>query len=94
VINILKVVGNSMLPTIKPKAFVMVRATWLKKLEVADIVLVKHACFGLIIKRLIHLDYSCGHTIAGDNRHSVSADTLGKVYSNDILGVVFLHTSN
>ncbi|PKI00669.1 hypothetical protein CXF81_15570 [Glaciecola sp. 33A] len=83
-----------MLPTIKPKAFVMVRATWLKKLEVADIVLVKHACFGLIIKRLIHLDYSCGHTIAGDNRHSVSADTLGKVYSNDILGVVFLHTSN
>jgi hypothetical protein len=83
-----------MLPTIKPNAFLLVRATWLKKLEVGDIVLVKHAYFGLIIKRLIQLNYSCGHTIAGDNRHSFSADTLGKVYSSDILGVVFLHTSN
>lgn len=83
-----------MLPTIKPEAFLLVRATWLKKLKVGDIVLVKHACFGLIIKRLVHLDNSCGHTIAGDSRHSVCADTLGKIYSNDILGVVCLHTAN
>ena len=93
-LHILKVVGKSMLPTLRPETFVLVRATWLKKLEVGDIVLVKHVSFWLIIKRLVHLDYSCGHTIAGDNRHSVSADALGKIYSNDILGVVFLHTSN
>jgi len=92
VLNIIKVVDNSMLPNLKPEAFALVRATWLKKLEVGDIVIVNHLIFGAIIKRLVHIDYYYGHNIAGDNPHSVSTGELGKIWSCDVVGVVLFHT--
>lgn len=91
-LRIVKIVGDSMAPAIEANTYALVRPTWLKRLEVGDIIVVNHPSLGLIVKRLVCLDYISGHQISGDSSDSLSKEALGRVPTHDISGVLMFHT--
>ena len=81
----IKITGYSMYPVLRPGAYVLVIRWPSTTFIIGDLVLVKHACFNLIVKRIV----DCCDTqvlLAGENPGSVSSEAMGWVPKQQILG--------
>ncbi|MGB0733670.1 MAG: S24 family peptidase [Pontibacterium sp.] len=76
---ICKVKGQSMAPWCESGDFVIGMRWFVAVYRPGDVVVVRHARFGLIIKRIQSIDKNEGVWLCGDNPSSTSTERLGVV---------------
>jgi nickel-type superoxide dismutase maturation protease len=89
-----KVTGNSMLPKFYCGDFVLAYRRFHSVFKQGDVVVVEHAQFGKIIKRIITIENGGTLLLVGDNI-AVSTDTftLGSIQPEQVLGRVIWYVS-
>lgn len=81
-----------MLPTFSHGDFVVVAKSLRKKLSRGDVVVIKSADFGLIIKRVETILADKTFTVTGDNiSESTTLEQLGTFQSKELVGKVIYH---
>ncbi len=89
-----KVTGDSMLPNFYCGDFVLAHRRFHSVFKQGDVVVVKHAQFGKIIKRIITIENNGTLLLAGDNiAASTDSLTLGNIQPKQVLGRVIGHES-
>ncbi|MEC7285603.1 S24 family peptidase [Alteromonas macleodii] len=90
----MRVTGSSMLPSLSHGDFVCAMRWPFRWLRSGQIVVVKSSTYGVIIKRVDHVNTDGTFTLTGDNKaHSVSQEAMGKFTRAQLLGKVIYHTS-
>ena len=85
IIGVYRVDGHSMYPTLKDGDFVF--TTSLLPLRVGSLVVVKHARFDVIVKRVREINAD-GITVIGDAPASTSSEAMGVIRRDEVLGRV------
>ena len=89
-----KVAGDSMLPNFYCGDFVIAFRLFHSVFKQGDVVVVEHAQFGKIIKRIITIENGGTLLLVGDNlAASTDTLTLGSVQRKQVLGRVIGHVS-
>ena len=78
-----------MSPALCSGDFVMT-TRWFYKPKVGRLVVVKHARYQTIVKRIVALRDDGYFLLSGENDSSTSTDQIGWVFKGDILGMVLL----
>jgi hypothetical protein len=90
-LHVSRVVGLSMAPTLNDGDFVLALAPrWAGAARPGDIVVVKHAELGIIVKRVSAVAADGALALAGDNPLSRSPQALGSVPREALLGRAWL----
>lgn len=79
-----------MFPNLVDGDYVLARK---KVATLGDIVLVRHASLGLIVKRICGIDKTRRYSISGDNVLSTPTEAFGPIPSDSISGVVYWRIS-
>ena len=85
--SMIKVQGTSMVPRLQHGDFVFI-SHWQRSLKVGDLVVVDHALYRFIIKRVIEIDCNGLLWIAGENESSLKPEELGWITPNKLVGKV------
>ena len=87
-VSLIKVDGHSLYPKLAHGDYVITSSLFFK-INVGDIVVVKHARYGLIVKKIIE---ACtkGYRIAGENSLSVSCEKMGLIDRSQIHSKVII----
>ena len=76
-----------MLPTLQGGDFVIAtRFFW--RVKTGDLLVIDHASYGRIIKRVTHVSPLQGISVAGDNPASVSSEQIGQIDKQQVRGKV------
>ncbi|MEH6443852.1 MAG: S24/S26 family peptidase [Oceanospirillaceae bacterium] len=86
-----KVSGNSMLPTLQHGDYIIATKNIFKHYKVNDIVIVQHAKFSEIIKRIISIDSNEDFWLAGDGADTLSSEKMGAIKQGQILAKLCWH---
>lgn len=94
-LHIHRITGVSMEPTYKAGDYVLSFSfgRW-TKYEVGDVVLVDHASFGRIIKRIYKISPKGIFSMQGDSQQSTTTESLGIALTEKIIGKVIYSVSN
>ena len=93
-LSLLRVSGNSMLPTYRDGDFVLVsKIPYLfGSIEPGDVIAFRHLSYGTLIKVVGALSQDLQEiTVAGTHPDSADGDALGPVDRNNVLGKVVWH---
>ncbi len=93
-LSLLRVSGNSMLPTYRHGDFVLVsKIPYLfGSIEPGDVIAFRHQSYGTLIKVVGALSQDLQEiTVAGTHPDSADGDSLGPVNRNNLLGKVIWH---
>ncbi|MGO3346214.1 MAG: S24/S26 family peptidase [Marinomonas sp.] len=85
--RLIKVLGNSMAPRLHDSDFVFT-SRFYPHLKVGQIIVVDHALYGLIIKKVLHIAPDGQLWLGGENVQSLSPERIGWVSSKRIVGKV------
>ena len=89
--KILRITGRSMLPTLPPDTFVLAVKMPFSRVNLKDLVVVRTATFGTVVKRVIAVNTAKDtFYLSGDNiAESISANQIGVVNKGDLIGKVY-----
>lgn len=91
-LSLIKVDGHSLYPKLAHGDYVVTSSLFFK-VNVGDIVIVKHTRYGLIIKKVIEACVK-GYRIAGENSLSVSSEKMGLIDRCKIHSKVIMYIKN
>lgn len=86
-LRLIKVQGESMAPRLLDGDFVLIsRFYW--SLKVGQLVMVDHALYGVIVKKILHIAPDGQLWLGGENNQSLLSERIGWVSPRRILGKV------
>ena len=85
--RVFKVTGDSMVPTLRDKDFV-ITSRWFLKPKVGQLVAVEHPEYQTIVKRISQINEVDQLLLQGDNPESVSSTRMGWITKDQVLGRV------
>jgi nickel-type superoxide dismutase maturation protease len=85
--SMIKVQGTSMVPRLQHGDFVFI-SHWQRSLKVGDLVVVDHALYRFIVKRVLNIDCNGLLWIGGENETSLQPQELGWVAPHRLVGKV------
>jgi len=85
--SVIKVRGNSMAPCLYDGDFVFIIHRYLN-LNVGQLVVVNHALYGLIIKRILHIHDNGNYWLEGENEESIQPNKMGWIPPSLVVGKV------
>lgn len=86
-INLIKVKGESMAPVLNDGDFVFT-SCWHKKLKTGHLVVVDHALYGFIIKKVLHIAPDGQLWLGGESNKSLQSERIGWVSPRRVVGKV------
>lgn len=86
-INLIKVKGESMAPALNDGDFVFT-SRWYKKLRVDHLVVVDHALYGFIVKKVLHIAPDGQLWLGGESNKSLRSERIGWVSPRRVVGKV------
>ncbi|MEP0071511.1 MAG: S24/S26 family peptidase [Marinomonas sp.] len=86
-LNLIKVQGESMSPRLEDGDFVFT-SRWYKKLKVGHLVVVDHALYGFIVKKVLHIAPDGQLWLGGENDKSMQSERIGWVSARRVIGKV------
>lgn len=78
-----------MSPNFLPNSFVFAITHPWQKYKIGDVVLVEHASYGKMIKRIDAVNANNTFSLKGDNFESVTTQQMGQINKAQIMGKVF-----
>ncbi|GAB3485028.1 S24/S26 family peptidase [Marinomonas epiphytica] len=88
--NLIKVDGDSMSPTLMDGDYVLT-ARWYRRLKVGQIVVIDHALYGVMVKKILHVAPDGQLWLGGENPQSLLSERIGWVSPRRVLGKVLTH---
>lgn len=88
-LSLIKVQGKSMMPALAHGDFVMA-SRFYRGLKRGDLIVVEHAQYHRIIKRIHDISASKGYQLAGENTASVTSEQMGWISEKQIIGKVLM----
>lgn len=88
--HLIKVQGDSMAPHLHDGDFVCI-SRWYRKLSTGHIVVVDHAFYGLIIKKILHIAPDGQLWLGGEANKSLQSERIGWVSPRRVIGKVISH---
>jgi len=85
--RLIKVLGNSMVPRLYDGDFVFT-SRFYTTLKVGHLVVVDHALYGLILKKVLHIAPDGQLWLGGENNQSMQSERIGWVSSRRVVGKV------
>ena len=85
-IRIVKVRGESMLPTLAEGDFLVVGRRY-RTLKVGDLVLLNHAKYPQMVKRIRYISAEGRFLVEGDSPHSLSPEQIGWVNNLSLIHI-------
>ena len=85
--SMIKVRGNGMAPRLYDGDFVFIIHRYLN-LHVGQLVVVNHALYGLIIKRILFVHENGNYWLEGENEDSIQSDKMGWIPPILVVGKV------
>ena len=85
--NLIKVQGESMAPNLHDGDFVFI-SRWYRKLMIGHLVVVDHALYGTIVKKVLHIAPDGQLWLGGENNKSLQSERIGWVSPRRVLGKV------
>lgn len=86
-LNLIKVQGDSMSPILHDGDFVLT-SCWYKKLKIGHLVVVDHALYGLIVKKVLHIAPDGQLWLGSENNKSLQSERIGWVSDRRVVGKV------
>ncbi|WP_110573966.1 S24/S26 family peptidase [Marinomonas alcarazii] len=86
-VHLIKVQGHSMAPYLQDGDFVFI-SRWYRKLAIGHIVVVDHAFYGLIIKKVLHIAPDGQLWLGGETNKSLQSERIGWVSPRRVIGKV------
>lgn len=86
-LNLIKVKGESMSPRLQDGDFVFTSRLH-KKLKVGHLVVVDHAFYGFIVKKVLHIAPDGQLWLGGENNKSLESERIGWVSARRVVGKV------
>lgn len=86
-INLIKVKGESMAPALNDGDFVFT-SRWHTKLRVDHLVVVDHALYGFIVKKVLHIAPDGQLWLGGESNKSLRSERIGWVSPRRVVGKV------
>ena len=86
-LRLMKVKGENMSPQLQDGDFVCI-SRWYRKLKIGQIVVVDHALYGLIIKKVLHIAPDGQLWLGGESNKSLQSERIGWVSSRRVVGKV------
>jgi nickel-type superoxide dismutase maturation protease len=86
-LNLIKVKGESMAPSLHEGDFVFT-CRWYRKLTIGHLVVVDHALYGVIVKKILHIAPDGQLWLGGENNKSLQSERIGWVSPRRVLGKV------
>ncbi|ETI62257.1 S24/S26 family peptidase [Marinomonas profundimaris] len=86
-LHLIKVEGESMAPRLCNGDFVFT-SRWYKKLKVGHLVVVDHALYGFIVKKVLHIAPDGQLWLGGESNKSLQSERIGWVSSRRVIGKV------
>jgi len=83
--------GNSMHPTLRDGDYIVAHNYFFKKLSIGDIVIVDHAIYGEIIKRVSHIDDADNLWLVGDGADTLSTQKMGAIPRSALAARILWH---
>ncbi|MCV2403352.1 nickel-type superoxide dismutase maturation protease [Marinomonas sp. C2222] len=85
--KLIKVQGESMSPLLEEGDFVFI-SRWYRKLMIGHLVVVDHALYGYIVKRVLHIAPDGQLWLGGENNKSMQSEKIGWVSPRRVIGKV------
>lgn len=85
--HLIKVQGESMAPSLCDGDFVFT-SRWYKKLNIGHLVVVDHALYGFIVKKILHIAPDGQLWLGGESNNSLQSERIGWVSSRRVIGKV------
>lgn len=85
--SLIKVKGESMAPNLQDGDFVFT-SRWYRKLKIGHLVVVDHALYGTIVKKVLHIAPDGQLWLGGENNKSLQSERIGWVSPRRVLGKV------
>lgn len=85
--RLIKVQGESMSPSLCDGDFVFT-SRWYKKLKTGHFVVVDHALYGYIVKKVLHIASDGQLWLGGESNKSLQSERIGWVSSRRVVGKV------
>lgn len=85
--HLIKVLGNSMVPRLYDGDYVFT-SRFYRSLKVGHLVVVDHALYGLMLKKVLHIAPDGQLWLGGENNQSMQSERIGWVSSRRIVGKV------
>jgi nickel-type superoxide dismutase maturation protease len=86
-LHLIKVQGESMAPVLNDGDFVLT-SRWHKKLKTGHLVVVDHALYGFIIKKVLHIAPDGQLWLGGESNKSLQSERIGWVSPRRVIGKV------
>ncbi|MGR0278427.1 S24/S26 family peptidase [Marinomonas dokdonensis] len=86
-LRLIKVQGESMAPRLLDGDFVLI-SRWYPSLKAGQLVVVDHALYGVIVKKVLHIAPDGQLWLGGENNQSLLSERIGWVSPRRILGKV------
>jgi len=85
--SMIKVQGTSMVPCLQDGDFVFI-GHWLWSVKIGDLVVVDHALYRFIVKRVIKIAPNGALWVCGENENSLQPEDIGWITSKQLVGKV------
>jgi nickel-type superoxide dismutase maturation protease len=85
--NLIKVQGESMAPQLHEGDFVFI-SRFYRNLMIGHLVVVDHALYGTIVKKILHIAPDGQLWLGGENNQSLQSERIGWVSPRRVLGKV------
>ncbi|AEF55455.1 S24/S26 family peptidase [Marinomonas posidonica] len=86
-LRFIKVQGESMAPNLHDGDFVFI-SRWYRKLKIGQLVVVDHALYGFIVKKILHIAPDGQLWLGGENNKSLQSERIGWVSPRRVIGKV------
>ncbi|NVK27262.1 peptidase S24 [Marinomonas sp. CT5] len=86
-LRLMKVQGDSLVPILFDGDFVLT-SRWHKKLKIGHLVVVDHALYGMIIKKIVHIAPDGQLWLGGESNQSLQSERIGWVSPRRVIGKV------
>lgn len=86
-LRLIKVQGESMAPRLHSGDFVLT-SRWYRRLETGSLVVVDHALYGYMLKKVLHIAPDGQLWLGGENNQSMPPERIGWVSPRRIVGKV------
>ncbi|NLQ17832.1 peptidase S24 [Marinomonas sp. M1K-6] len=85
--RLIKVAGDSMAPSLWDGDFVFTSRCY-KKLKIGHLIVVDHALYGLMVKKILHIAPDGQLWLGGENNKSLQSERIGWVSPRRVVGKV------
>lgn len=89
-LKIIKVKGNSLLPTIANGDYLLIR-TFLKKPAINQVIVFDHPTYGTIVKKVCQLLSNGNYLATSTHAEGITSKQIGEISNEQIIGIKLLH---